>query len=108
MKKAILTELTLVAIVLAISNVCANASDEETAGTAETSSAGDSLVVNALEPLSFQHIKIGGFWKQQAKLLTEKWLPHCAREMELGGKGQELLNLLETGKCLRGETAFCR
>lgn len=56
-----------------------------------------------LTPVTFAHIKIGGFWKQQAKLLAEKWLPHCIKEMEAGGEGQELLNLVETGKLLRGE-----
>lgn len=57
-----------------------------------------------LSPITFIHIKAGGFWKQQAKLLTEKWLPHCIQEMEAGGKGEELLNLIETGKLLHGET----
>jgi DUF1680 family protein len=56
----------------------------------------------ALEPVCFQKIKLGGFWKQQAKRMTEKWLPHCIRQMEKGGRGQELLNLVETAKVLRG------
>ena len=59
--------------------------------------------VDPLEPVRFQQIKINGFWKQQIKLQTEKWLPHCVRQMEQGGEGQELLNLIETGKALRGE-----
>ncbi len=56
-----------------------------------------------LEPVRFPRIKIGGFWGQQIKLQTEKWLPHCVRQMEPGGEGQELVNLIETGKALRGE-----
>lgn len=56
-----------------------------------------------LETVRFQHVRIGGFWKQQADLLTEKWIPHCIREMEQGGEGQELLNLVAAGQVLRGE-----
>jgi DUF1680 family protein len=55
-----------------------------------------------LESVRFQTIKLGGFWKQQVKLQTEKWIPHCARQMEQGGKGQELLNLVATGEVLNG------
>ena len=58
----------------------------------------------ALQPVEFQQIKLGGFWKQQAQRLTEKWLPHCIRQMEAGGAGQELLNLVNTAKVLRGES----
>ena len=57
----------------------------------------------ALQPVEFQQIKIGGFWRQQIKRLTEKWLPHCIRQMEPGGAGQELLNLVHTAKAIRGE-----
>ena len=58
---------------------------------------------DSLEPVRFQKIKINGFWKQQIKLQTEKWIPHCIKEMEEGGKGRELVNLIETGKTLRDE-----
>jgi DUF1680 family protein len=57
-----------------------------------------------LQPVESQKIKLGGFWKQQAKRLTEKWLPHCIRQMERGGAGQELLNLVHTAKVIRGES----
>ena len=56
-----------------------------------------------LQPVEFQQIKLGGFWKQQAKRLTEQWLPHCIRQMESGGAGQELLNPVHTAKLIRGE-----
>lgn len=56
-----------------------------------------------LEAVRFHKIAINGFWKQQIKLQTEKWLPHCVRQMEPGGEGQELLNLINTGKAIRGE-----
>lgn len=46
-----------------------------------------------LEPVRLPTIELGGFWKQQAKRLTEHWLPHCIRQMEQGGRGQEYLNL---------------
>lgn len=48
-------------------------------------------------------VKLGGFWKEQVKLLAEKWIPHCMGEMETGGEGEELLNLVATGHVLRGE-----
>ena len=56
-----------------------------------------------LEPVRLHGVKVNGFWKQQIKLQTEKWIPHCARQMEKGGAGQELLNLIQTGQALRGE-----
>jgi DUF1680 family protein len=56
-----------------------------------------------LEPVHVPHITLDGFWRQQAKRLTEKWLPHCVRQMEEGGRGQELLNLIATGRLQRGE-----
>jgi uncharacterized protein len=56
-----------------------------------------------LRPIEFSQIQLGGFWKQQVKRLTEKWLPHCIRQMEAGGDGQELLNLIHTGQVIRGE-----
>jgi DUF1680 family protein len=54
-------------------------------------------------PLHLSGVKVGGFWRQQIKLQTEKWLPHCVRQMEANGEGRELLNLIETAKALRGE-----
>ena len=56
-----------------------------------------------LRPVRFRQIKISGFWKDQVKRLTEKWIPHCIKQMEKGGWGQELLNLVRTAKVLRGE-----
>ena len=58
---------------------------------------------DALTPVYFQKIQIDGFWKDHFKRLTEKWIPHCARQMEEGGEGQELLNLVNTAKVLKGE-----
>ena len=57
----------------------------------------------ALQPVEFQQIRLGGFWKQQIKRQTEKWLPHCVRQMETGGAGQELLNLVYTAQVIRGK-----
>ena len=57
----------------------------------------------ALTPVYFRTVHIDGFWKDQVKRLTEKWIPHCVRQMEEGGKGQELLNLVQTAKALKGE-----
>jgi len=71
-------------------------------GVSAGSSAGEGGASDALEPVCFQQIKLNGFWKQQAKLQTERWIPHCMRQMEAGGEGQELLNLVATAKVLRG------
>lgn len=57
-----------------------------------------------LQPVYFQEVKIDGFWKDQVKRLTEKWIPHCIKQMEEGGRGQELLNLVHTGTILDGGT----
>lgn len=56
-----------------------------------------------LMPIRFRKIELGGFWKQQIKLQCEQWIPHCIEQMEQGGQGRELVNLIETGKVLRGE-----
>jgi hypothetical protein len=67
-------------------------------GVAQAAAAAETL-----EPVLFQRVRLGGFWKEQVKLLTENWIPHCIREMEAGGKGQELLNLVATGEVLAGK-----
>jgi len=59
----------------------------------------------ALEPIRLQDIRINGFWKQQAKRLTEHWLPHCIRQMEKGGRGQEYVNLEALARVQRGGQA---
>ncbi len=56
-----------------------------------------------LQPVYFRTIKVDGFWRTQFKLLTEQWIPHCVKQMEEGGRGQELLNLVHTAKSLKGE-----
>ncbi|MBN2450812.1 MAG: glycoside hydrolase family 127 protein [Lentisphaeria bacterium] len=58
-----------------------------------------------LEPVFCRTIRLGGFWRQQAKRLTEHWIPHCVAQMEAEGRGRELLNLVHAGKVLRGEPA---
>ena len=55
-----------------------------------------------LQPVRFQQITLRGFWRDQVKRLTEKWIPHCITQMERGGRGQELLNLIHTGTILKG------
>lgn len=56
-----------------------------------------------LQPVYFQTIKIDGFWKAQFKRLIERWIPHCTKQIEPGGEGQELLNLINAAKALKGE-----
>ena len=52
-----------------------------------TAAAEESASRDHLDPVRLQMIELGGFWKQQAKRLTEKWLPHCILQMEKGGRG---------------------
>lgn len=56
-----------------------------------------------VEPVPMIGVKINGFWKQQVKLQTEQWIPHCIKQIEPGGKGEELVNLMATGQLLRNE-----
>ncbi len=48
-------------------------------------------------------VKVEGFWHEQYKKLVCKWMPNCIRQMEAGGKGEELLNLVATGEVLAGK-----
>jgi DUF1680 family protein len=57
----------------------------------------------SLEPVRLQEVRINGFWKQPFKRLTEQWLPHCIRQMEKGGRGQEFLNLQALARVQQGE-----
>jgi hypothetical protein len=34
-----------------------------------------------LEPIYFQKIEIDGFWRTQFKRLTERWIPHCIKQI---------------------------
>jgi len=81
--------------VLAVSLVCAGG-----AGAAEGEAAD-----RPLSPVHFQHVTVRGFWKDHVKRMTERWIPHCIRQMEEGGAGQELLNLVRTARVLKGEPA---
>lgn len=57
-----------------------------------------------------QDVRIGGFWGEKYKQLVTKWLPHCYRQMEAGGAGEEYLNLVHAADYLRakaaGDTSF--
>ena len=39
-------------------------------------------------------VEVGGFWGEKYKMLVCKWIPHCIRQMEKGGEGEELMNLV--------------
>ena len=62
---------------------------------------GDFRVLDAVVQ---QDVKVGGFWRGEYRKLAVKWLPHCIRQMEKGGAGEELLNLVATGEVLAGRT----
>lgn len=86
---------TLAALILPVTLVAA---------TPTTASPGNESPV-ALRPVHLRSVKLRGFWREQVKRLTEKWLPHCVRQMEAGGEGRELLNLVHTARVLRGQEA---
>ena len=52
-----------------------------------------------------KNVRVGGFWGREYKLLVTKWLPHCIRQMEAGGSGEELMNLVAAGNVLAGKDA---
>ena len=56
-----------------------------------------------LKSLPQTEVKVGGFWGEQFRMLTVKWLPHCVRQMEKGGRGEEMLNLVATGEFNAGK-----
>lgn len=59
--------------------------------------------IAVLNPVRMRGVSIEGFWGEQIKRQVERWIPHCIAQMEEGGSGGELLNLVEAGKALRGE-----
>lgn len=59
----------------------------------------------AATPVAVRQAKFGGFWSDANRRLGCKWLPHCVKAQEEGGKGEELLNLVATAKLLKGDTA---
>lgn len=64
---------------------------------------GVASAAETLEPVRLQTVRLGGFWREQVVLMTAKWIPHCMRQMEAGGEGEELLNLVATGEVLAGK-----
>jgi len=60
-------------------------------------------LTDPLEPVHFQEIKIDGFWRPHFKSQAEKWIPHCIKQMEAGGQGQELLNIIHAANKLQGK-----
>lgn len=50
-------------------------------------------------------VRVAGFWGEKYKMLVCKWIPHCIRQMEKGGEGEELLNLVHAGEFLAAKNA---
>ncbi len=59
--------------------------------------------VEPLQPIFVPKAVVGKFWHEQYKRLIVHWIPHCIEQMEPGGRGQELLNMINAGKALRDE-----
>lgn len=64
---------------------------------------GSGQAAGVATPIALQDFSVGGFWRDQYRRVTVHWLPHCVRQMEKGGRGQELLNLINAGKALAGQ-----
>jgi len=60
------------------------------------------------EPVAMHDVSIGGFWREPVKRITEKFLPHCVRQLEAGGLGEDLQSLIAAGQALRGEPVTTR
>ena len=59
--------------------------------------------VRVLEPVVQQEVKVGGYWRREFRKLSMEWIPHCIRQMEKGGRGEELLNLVATAEINAGK-----
>ncbi len=54
--------------------------------------------VRTLDHVPQLDVKVGGFWRSELRKLSVEWLPHCIRQMEKGGRGEEMLNLVATAE----------
>ena len=59
--------------------------------------------VRTLDHVVQQGVKVGGFWRAEYRKLSVRWLPHCIRQMEKGGRGEEMLNLVATAEINAGK-----
>lgn len=48
-------------------------------------------------------VKVNGFWRGEFRKLAVEWIPHCIRQMEKGGRGEEMLNLVATAEINAGK-----
>lgn len=62
------------------------------------------LCASGAEHVAVDNAKFGGFWSGANRRLVCKWLPHCIKQQEAGGRGEELLNLVATADVLNGRT----
>jgi len=56
-----------------------------------------------------QHgVAVGGFWREQYRQLTLEWLPHCIEQMEKGGRGEELMNIVGAAEVVAGRKTHAK
>lgn len=55
------------------------------------------------DPVPQLGVKMNGFWHDAYRKLVVDWIPHCIRQMEKGGAGEELLNLIATAEINAGK-----
>lgn len=60
-------------------------------------------IAGGATPVAVADAKIGGFWHDNVRRLVCRWIPHCIKELEAGGRGEEFLNLVATGETLAGK-----
>ncbi len=68
-------------------------------GAAET----EARDVRTREMVVQQDVRVGGFWNKEYRKLVVEWLPHCIQQMEKGGRGEEMLNLVATAEINAGK-----
>ena len=64
--------------------------------------------VRTLDGVPQLDVKVGGFWRSEFRKLSVQWLPHCIRQMEKGGRGEEMLNLVATAEINAGKKPSVR
>jgi len=54
------------------------------------------------DPVPQLDVKVGGYWRAEFRKQSMEWIPHCIKQMEKGGRGEELLNLVATAELNAG------
>lgn len=64
--------------------------------------------VRVLDHVPQLGVKVNSFWRDEFRKLAVEWIPHCIRQMEKGGRGEEMLNLIATAEVNAGKKPSVR